>query len=54
MLRELKKITTFLVGEEFTTNEKGESVISYLDYAAAFLDQIETNTDNQVRISVRY
>lgn len=43
-----------LAGEEFTTNEKGESVISYLDYAAAFLDQIETNTDNQVRISVRY
>ena len=43
-----------LAGEEFTTNEKGESVISYLDYATAFLDQIETNTDNQVRISVRY
>lgn len=43
-----------LTGEEFTTNEKGESVISYQDYAVALLDQIETNTDNQVRVSVRY
>ena len=43
-----------LAGEEFTTNEKGESVISYLDYAAALLDQIETNKDNHIRISVRY
>ena len=43
-----------LAGEEFTTNEKGESVISYLDYATALLDQIETNKDNHIRISVRY
>ena len=43
-----------VAGEEFTTKEKGESVISYLDYATALLDQIETNKDNHIRISVRY
>ena len=30
-----------LAGEELTTNDKGESIISYADYAIGFVDEIE-------------
>lgn len=39
-------------GEEFTTNAKGESFISYADYAAAMLDVIESGKYENERISV--
>lgn len=48
-----KSGTYFLAGEEFTVNKQNESYISYLDYAQAFMDQVETNKENHVRISVR-
>lgn len=41
-----------LAGEVFQVNEKGESYISYRDYALALLDLAENFEHNQVRLSV--
>ena len=41
-----------LAGEELTLNAKGESVISYADYAIAMADEIVSGTHNKERISV--
>ncbi len=41
-----------LAGEELTLNAKGESVISYADYAIAMVDEIEKGNHIQQRISV--
>jgi putative NADH-flavin reductase len=41
-----------LGGEELTLNAKGESVISYADYAIAMLDEAETGKHVQQRFSV--
>lgn len=41
-----------LGGEEYFTNEAGESVISYADYAIAMVDEIEKGSHIQERISV--
>lgn len=41
-----------LAGEELTLNSKGESIISYADYAVALVDEIEKGTHIQQRISV--
>ncbi len=41
-----------LGGEELTLNERGESVISYADYAIAMVDEIENGNHIQQRISV--
>lgn len=41
-----------LAGEEFTLNERGESIISYADYAIAVIDEIESGDHIQQRISV--
>lgn len=41
-----------LAGEEFTLNSKGESIISYADYAIAVVDEIEKGNHVQERISV--
>ena len=41
-----------LGGEELTLNSKGESVISYADYAIAMVDEIEKGGNIQKRISV--
>lgn len=41
-----------LAGEEFTTNAKGESFVSYADYASAMLDVIESGKYADERISV--
>lgn len=41
-----------LGGEELTLNEKGESVISYADYAVAMVDEIVKGSHIQKRISV--
>ncbi len=41
-----------LGGEELTLNERGESVISYADYAIAMVDEIEKGNHIQKRISV--
>ncbi|MCR4882265.1 MAG: NAD(P)-dependent oxidoreductase [Clostridiales bacterium] len=41
-----------LAGEELTLNERGESVISYADYAIAMVDEIEKGSHVQQRISV--
>ena len=41
-----------LDGEELTLNERGESVISYADYAIAMVDEIEKGNHIQKRISV--
>lgn len=41
-----------VAGEEFTTNEKGESFISYADYASALLDELESHAHPTQRISV--
>lgn len=41
-----------LGGEELTLNSKGESVISYADYAIAFVDEIEKGNHIRQRISV--
>jgi putative NADH-flavin reductase len=38
-----------LAGEELTTNSRGESVISYADYAIAIVDEAERTTDAHVR-----
>lgn len=42
-----------LAGEEFTVNEKGESYISYADYALALVDEAEKGNHIRERISVR-
>ncbi len=41
-----------LGGEELTLNERGESIISYGDYAIAMVDEIENGNHIQQRISV--
>ena len=41
-----------LAGEDFTLNAKGESVISYADYAIAMVDEIEKGNHIGQRISV--
>lgn len=41
-----------LAGEELTLNEKGESVISYADYAVAMVDEIVNGSHIRERISV--
>ena len=41
-----------LAGEELTLNAKGESIISYADYAIAMVDEIEKGDHIQQRISV--
>ena len=39
-------------GEELTLNKKGESVISYADYAIAMVDELEKGDHIGQRISV--
>ena len=41
-----------LAGEELTLNSKGESIISYADYAIAMVDEIEKGNHINERISV--
>ena len=41
-----------LAGEELTLNSRGESIISYADYAISFVDEIEKGNHIQKRISV--
>lgn len=41
-----------LAGEEFTLNSKGESTISYADYAVAVVDEAVSGSNIQKRISV--
>ena len=41
-----------LAGEELTLNARGESIISYADYAIAMVDEIEKGDHIQQRISV--
>lgn len=41
-----------LAGEELTLNEKGESIISYADYAIAMVDEIVSGSHIRERISV--
>jgi len=41
-----------LAGEEFTLNSKGESIISYADYAVAMIDEATKGNNIQKRISV--
>lgn len=41
-----------LAGEELTLNDKGESIISYADYAIALVDEITKGNHIQERISV--
>ena len=41
-----------LGGEELTLNERGESIISYADYAIAMVDEIESGNHMRQRISV--
>lgn len=41
-----------LGGEELVLNSKGESVISYADYAIAMVDEIESGNHMKERISV--
>lgn len=41
-----------LGGEELVLNSKGESVVSYADYAIAFVDEIENGNHINERISV--
>ena len=41
-----------LGGEELTLNSKGESVISYADYAIAMIDEAVSGGNIQKRISV--
>ena len=41
-----------LAGEEFTLNSKGESIISYADYAIALVDEAINGKNIQKRISV--
>lgn len=44
--------TYILAGEELTLNHQGESVISYVDYAIAMIDEITEGSHIQERISV--
>lgn len=44
--------TYLLGGEEFVCNEKGESTISYADYAIAMVDEAVNGAHIQKRISV--
>ena len=41
-----------LAGEEFTLNSKGESIISYADYAIAMIDEVTKGNHIKQRISV--
>jgi len=41
-----------LGGEELPLNSRGESVVSYADYAIAIVDEIEKGDHVQQRISV--
>lgn len=41
-----------LAGEELTLNERGESVISYADFAIAMADEVESGDHVKQRISV--
>ncbi|SDC35352.1 NAD(P)-dependent oxidoreductase [Parafannyhessea umbonata] len=41
-----------LAGEELTLNERGESVVSYADFAIAMVDEIESGDHVRQRISV--
>ena len=41
-----------LAGEELTLNERGESVISYADFAIAMVDEVESGNHVGQRISV--
>ena len=41
-----------LAGEELTLNSRGESIISYADYATAMVDEITKGNHIQQRISV--
>ena len=41
-----------LAGEELTLNDRGESIISYADYAIAMVDEIEKGDHIRQRISV--
>lgn len=41
-----------LAGEELILNDRGESIISYADYAIAMVDEIESGKHIQQRISV--
>ena len=41
-----------LGGEELTLNSRGESIISYADYAIAMIDEIEKGNHIRQRISV--
>ena len=41
-----------LAGEELTLNSKGESIISYADYAIAMVDEVEKGNHLKQRISV--
>lgn len=41
-----------LAGEELTLNERGESVVSYADFAIAMVDKIESGDHVRLRISV--
>lgn len=41
-----------LAGEELTLNSKGESIISYADYAIVMVDEIEKGNNIKKRISV--
>ncbi|MBU0278888.1 NAD(P)-dependent oxidoreductase [Gemella sp. zg-1178] len=41
-----------IAGEVFTVNEKGESIISYADYAAALVDIAESGKYSKERISL--
>lgn len=43
-----------VAGEEFTTNDDGQSKISYEDYAIAMVDEIENAKHKNERISVRW
>ncbi len=44
--------TYILAGEELTLNDRGESIISYADYAIAMVDEIVSGDHVQQRISV--
>lgn len=41
-----------LAGEEFTVNDRGESAISYADYAKGFVDILESGKHIQERVSL--
>lgn len=41
-----------LAGDQFTLNERGESILSYADYALGFADEIEKGNHIQERISL--